>query len=267
MLIHGHHTTIFIISMFMLLLLKDFLAKFIVTCTLKNKLTTWLRLVEGYLASLHDLVSFKVEHTKCSRMTCITKENTIDQPSLELVQLLPFLKDKALETKDMEVAHLGCATVHQLVIGFLLVDSKVDPIRNIARDIDRLSPETSQSPILIEHRLSHLTQGFLFPFHHAISGSCVRTRKLMIKTQVMAKGFKARVFEFRAIVTTDRSYGISVPVVPQPQDKISNKTKRLPFLLKKEHPRLPRVVIHHNKDVPLPTHRLHTSWANKVHME
>jgi hypothetical protein len=36
----GHHTTIFIISKFMLLLLKDLLAKLIITCTLKDKLTT-----------------------------------------------------------------------------------------------------------------------------------------------------------------------------------------------------------------------------------
>jgi hypothetical protein len=89
----------------------------------------------------------------------------------------------------------------------------------------------------------------------------------MFQTQVMAKGFKVRVFEFRSIVTTDRSYGISVPLISQPQDKISNKTKRLTFLLKKEHPRILRVVVYHNKDVPLPTHRSHTSWANKVHME
>jgi hypothetical protein len=74
----GHHTTIFIISMFMLLVLTDLLTKFIVTCTLKNKLTTWLCLVEGHLASLHDLVSFKIEHTICSSMRCITKENAID---------------------------------------------------------------------------------------------------------------------------------------------------------------------------------------------
>jgi hypothetical protein len=59
----GHDTAIFIISMFMLLLLKDLLAKLIITCTLKDKLSTWLCLVEGYLASLHDLVSFKIEHT------------------------------------------------------------------------------------------------------------------------------------------------------------------------------------------------------------
>jgi hypothetical protein len=108
--------------------LKGFLAKFIITCTLKDKLTIWLCLVEGYLTSLHDLVSFKIENTICSKMRCITKENTIDRPSLKLVQLLPFLKDKALATKDMEVTHLGCATVHQLVAGFLLMQCEVHPI-------------------------------------------------------------------------------------------------------------------------------------------
>jgi hypothetical protein len=72
-------------------------------------------------------------------MKCITKENTIDRPSLELVQLLPFLKDKALATRDMEVTHLGCVTVHQLVIGFPLVHSEIHHVRNIARGIDRLS--------------------------------------------------------------------------------------------------------------------------------
>jgi hypothetical protein len=85
MLSRWHHTAIFIISMFMLLLLKDLLAKFIITCTLKAKLTTLLCLVEGYLTSLHVLVSFKIEHTICSRVRCITKENTIDRPSLKLI--------------------------------------------------------------------------------------------------------------------------------------------------------------------------------------
>jgi hypothetical protein len=121
--------------------------------------------------------------------------------------------------------------------------------------------------MLIEHRLSHLTQGYIFPFHNTILGRRIRTRKLVFKTQLMAKGFKARVSEFRAIVTADRSYGISMPLLTQPQDKISNITKCFPFLLEKEHSHIPRVVIHHNKDVPLPTHRSHTSWDNKVHIE
>jgi hypothetical protein len=124
----GHHTAIFIVSMFMLLLLKDLLAKLIITCTLKDQLTTWLCLVEGYLASLHDLVSFKIKHTICSRMRCITKENTIDRPCLKLIQLLPFLQNKAFATKDMEVTHLGSSTMHQLIACFLLEHSKVDPV-------------------------------------------------------------------------------------------------------------------------------------------
>jgi hypothetical protein len=100
-------------------------------------------------------------------MRSITKENTIDQPSLELVQGLPFVKNEAFTTKDMEVTHLGCVTLHQLVTSFLLVNSEVDPVRHVARSIDRLSPEPSRSLMLIEHRLSHLAQGPIFRFHHA----------------------------------------------------------------------------------------------------
>jgi hypothetical protein len=42
----GHHTTIFIVLMFMLHLLKGLLAKLIITCTLKDKLTMWLCLAK-----------------------------------------------------------------------------------------------------------------------------------------------------------------------------------------------------------------------------
>jgi hypothetical protein len=56
------------------------------------------------------------------------KKNTIDRPSLKLIQLLPFFKNKTLASKDMEVTQLGCAAVHQLVAGFLLKHSEVDPL-------------------------------------------------------------------------------------------------------------------------------------------
>jgi hypothetical protein len=59
---------------------------------------------------------------------CITKENSIDRLSLKLIQLLPFLQNKALATNDMEVTHLGCVTMHQLIAGFLLMHSEVDPV-------------------------------------------------------------------------------------------------------------------------------------------
>jgi hypothetical protein len=43
-----------ILSSIILLVLKDLLANFIITCTLKDKGIAWLCLVEGHLASLHD---------------------------------------------------------------------------------------------------------------------------------------------------------------------------------------------------------------------
>jgi hypothetical protein len=74
--------------------------------------------------------------------------------------------------------------------------------------------------MIIEHRPSHLAQGSVFPFHHSILGRRTHTRKMVFKTQVMAKGFEVRVFELRAIVIADCSYDISVHLIPQPQDKI-----------------------------------------------
>jgi hypothetical protein len=43
-----------ILSSILLLILKDLLANFVVTCTLKDKRITWLGLIEGNLASQHD---------------------------------------------------------------------------------------------------------------------------------------------------------------------------------------------------------------------
>jgi hypothetical protein len=43
-----------ILSSVILLVLKDLLANFIITCTLKDRRIAWLCLVEGHLASLHD---------------------------------------------------------------------------------------------------------------------------------------------------------------------------------------------------------------------
>jgi hypothetical protein len=53
---HGWSFTIITIflSNIILLILKDLLANFIVACTLKDRQSAWLCLVEGNLASLYD---------------------------------------------------------------------------------------------------------------------------------------------------------------------------------------------------------------------
>jgi hypothetical protein len=101
------------------------------------------------------------------------------------------------------MTYLGSATAHHLIALLLLERSEKNPIRHIEHGIDRLSPESPPSPMLIEHRSGHLKHGSVFPFHYAILGRCIRTRKLAFKTQVMAKGFEVRVFKFRAIVTVN----------------------------------------------------------------
>jgi hypothetical protein len=127
MLNHGRHTTVFII----ILLHSSWKISSPSSSSpahSKNKLTMWLCLVEGNLTSLHDLVSFKIDQLKGSRMRRVTKENAIDRPSLELVQLLPFIKDQTFATKDVKVTQLGGCTVHQLVESFLLMHPKVNPV-------------------------------------------------------------------------------------------------------------------------------------------
>jgi hypothetical protein len=52
----------------------------------------------------------------------------------------------------------------------------------------------------------------------------------MLETQITTKGFEMRVFKFTAIVATNSSNNISIPLILQPQDQIPDKTKRLPIV-------------------------------------
>jgi hypothetical protein len=62
------------------------------------------------------------------------------------------------------------------------------------------------------------------------------------RTQVLAQGSKVRVFKLCDIVTTNRVNGVSVSLVFQPQDQISNKAKHLTLVLEKENLGIPRVI-------------------------
>jgi hypothetical protein len=84
--------------------------------------------------------------------------------------------------------------------------------------------------MLVEHRLSHLTKGTIFPLNYTILTSHIGRRKLMFETQITTKGFETRVFKFTAIVATNSSNNISILLILQPQDQIPDKTKRLPLV-------------------------------------
>jgi hypothetical protein len=93
----------------------------------------------------------------------------------------------------------------------------VDPVQHIARGIHRLSPIPPRSPMLIKHRPSHLAQGPVLPFHNTILGGVYGLENWCSRPKSWQKVSK-REFLIRAIITGDSSYGISVPLIPQPQD-------------------------------------------------
>jgi hypothetical protein len=72
--------------------------------------------------------------------------------------------------------------------------------------------------MLVEHRLTHLTKGTVFPLNHTILTSHIGKKELMFETQITTKGFKTRLFKFTIIVAMDSSNNISIPLILQPQD-------------------------------------------------
>jgi hypothetical protein len=163
----GWRFTIITISLssIILLILKDLLANFIITCTLKDRRSAWLCLVEGNLASLHDLVSIKVEHMKCSRMTSITQENPIGGPRLKLIKPT-LLENKASTTKGLEMAHSRCSPMHELIACLVQEGPQKNSVPNMASGIHHLRPISSRSLMLVKHRPSHLIKGTIFPLNY-----------------------------------------------------------------------------------------------------
>jgi hypothetical protein len=103
--------------------------------------------------------------------------------------------------------------MHELIARLVQEGPEKNPIPNMASGIHRLSPISPRSPMLIEHRPSHLTKGTIFPFHHTILTSHIGRRKLMFETQIMAKGFEMGGFKFCAIVATNSSNSISMSLI------------------------------------------------------
>jgi hypothetical protein len=127
-----------ILSSVILLILKDLLANFFITSTLKDRRIAWLYLIEGNLASLHDLVSIKVEHMKCSRMSSITKENPIRGILLKLIKPT-LLENKAPTTKIPEMAHSRCSLVHELIARLVQEGLEKNLVPNVARGLPPLN--------------------------------------------------------------------------------------------------------------------------------
>jgi hypothetical protein len=108
----------------------------------------------------------------------------------------------------------------QLIRSLLHESSKENVIGDMASYVDRLGLISPRSPMLIEHRSSHLNKGPILALNNIILLGDIRRGKLMLKAQRSTKGFKMSIIKFYAIVTMNCSHGILRELILQPKNQI-----------------------------------------------
>jgi hypothetical protein len=103
-------------------------------------------------------------------------------------------------------------------------------------------------------------------FHDSILLRNARGGKLLINTMLQAKLIKSGNFELSPIVTANGFQAVGMLIV-QPQSQASKVLKHFILTLQEENPRVMRIIINDNKNVPLASHRVNPRRTNNVHME
>jgi hypothetical protein len=125
-----------------------------------------------------------------------------------------------------------------------------DLIRNIASSAYSIGPKTPRSPMLVEHRPSHLNYSVVLSFHDSILLRSARGGKLLIDPILKAKLIKRDISELSFNVTANDFQAVGTLIV-QPQSQKPKVLKYLIFALEEENSRVMRVVINNDKNVPL----------------
>ena len=129
------------------------------------------------------------------RVRSITKKNTVGRPGLKLVQITLF-QDEAFASKHLEVTYRQWSSESQLIRSLLHESLKENAIGDMASCVDRLGPISPRSPVLIEHRPSHLNKGPILALNNTILLGDIRRGKLMLEAQRSTKDFKMSILEF-----------------------------------------------------------------------
>jgi hypothetical protein len=88
-------------------------------------------------------------------MRGVSKQNAIKRARLKLNKITTF-QNKAFASKRPEVRDRRLATKAKLKWGQMQNRAQEDPIRDIASGANSIGPKVARSPMLIEHRPSHL---------------------------------------------------------------------------------------------------------------
>jgi hypothetical protein len=143
---------------------------------------------------------------------------------------ISLFEHKAFAVKYPEMANIGWTSKSQLIRSLVQESLKKDAIGYMTSSVDRFSPKLSRSPMLNEHRPSHLNKGLFFAFNNTILLRYIWRRKMMIKAQRSTKDLKMSVLELCAIVTMNCSYDILRKLILQPKNQISCMSKASSFI-------------------------------------
>jgi hypothetical protein len=148
------------------------------------------------------------------------------------------------------------ATKAKLKGGQMQNRAQEDLIRNIASSANSIGPKVPRSPMLIEHRPSYINKSAVLSFYDCILLRNVRDEKLLINPMLKAKLIKRGISKLSPIVTANGFQAVGMLII-QPQSQELKVLKYLIFTLQEENPRVTRVVINNDKNIPL------AIWSNK----
>jgi hypothetical protein len=98
----------------------------------------------------------------------------------------------------------GSVATKAKLIGSLMQNrAQEDLIRNIASSANSIGQKAHRSPMLIEHRHSHLNESTVLSLHDSILLRNTRGKKLLINTMLKVKLIKRGIPELSHIVTVN----------------------------------------------------------------
>jgi hypothetical protein len=103
-------------------------------------------------------------------------------------------------------------------------------------------------------------------FYDSILLRNARGGKLLFNPMLKAKLIKRGISELSPIVTANGFQAVEMLIV-QPQSQALKVLKHFILTLQEENPRVTRVVINDDKNVPLASHRANSRRTDSVHME
>jgi hypothetical protein len=94
----------------------------------------------------------------------------------------------------------------------------------------------------------------------------MRGGELLINTMLKTKLIERGISELGPTVTANDFQAVGILIV-QPQSQAPKVLKHFILALQEENPRVIRIIINNDKNIPLATHGANSRGTNSVHME